>query len=253
MDRSVALLVATRGGGLFIGSAIAIEVIGCYFLATAAHNLEEVSSLEQVRAIPGGRRLERPLHLVDWNCRRENGSHKIDVGWIEVETVSGAASSARFLPISFLYCYAQHQEKTAYYVLGFPEQAVDRQDIVEGVPLLTSVCLGTESVPATESFGPFQDGVDFVVQWPPSDLGRYENKLPRPWGVSGGGVWILPRYEENPRWSFSDLRLAAISRSWHRTSRQLISTTIENWLRLLAQDRPQTRREIEPLLQGRPL
>jgi hypothetical protein len=53
-ERSVALLIEPSEGYLYIGSAIAIEVAGRYFLATAAHNLDGVSQVGQVRALPAG-------------------------------------------------------------------------------------------------------------------------------------------------------------------------------------------------------
>jgi len=245
-DRSVALLIEPSEGGLYIGSAVALEVAGHYFLATAAHNLKGVSRTGQVRALPGGRRLERPLRLVDWNSREMGPAGEVDVAWIEVDVVSVGASSLRAIPVRSVRCHAEHLAETAFFVQGYPEGAVDRDDVAQAMPLLTSIGQATFSLPASASSLAYQDGIDLLVEWPASDLGQAE--LPPPRGVSGGGVWILPRFLDNPRWSCADLRLAGIARAWRRGSRQLVATRIEHWLDLLGADKPHTKSEIAAAL-----
>jgi hypothetical protein len=188
-NRSVALLLTPELGSLYVASAIPIEICGRYFLATAAHNLNGISRREQIRALPAGRRFERPLYIVEWNSSTAPSAERVDVG------------------------------------------------------------LATSSVPPDSSSLPFQEGIDLLVQWPPPDLGEQEARLPEPAGVSGGGLWLLPLYAENPGWTFSDLRLVATIRAWRREARQLVTTRIEHWLKLLAEDRPYTRKEIDPLLE----
>jgi hypothetical protein len=247
-ERSVALLIEPAEGGMYVGSATAIEVAGRYFLATAAHNLDGVSQVGQMRALPGGRRLERPLRLLGWNVRKVEAGGELDVAWIEVDVVSVVASSLRALSISSLRCQASHLPDTAFFVQGYPEGAVDRNDWVERTPLLTSIGQATSSLPAGASSLPYQDSIDLLVEWPASDLGPLESKLPRPAGVSGGGVWILPRFAHNPGWTYSELRLAGIARAWRPGSRQLLATRIEHWLKLLADDKAYARAEIAAAL-----
>lgn len=245
-DHSVALL-PYRPNSESIGSALAIEVMGRHFLATAAHNLRHLGRLDRVRALPGGRRFERGLHLLDWNAH-PSSEQALDVAWIEVEAVSAATSSARFLPVSSLSVGIEHREDTTFWVQGYPEQAVEHSDVAMGTPLVTSLNLGTMSLPE-DSWSSFHNGVDVLFQWPPRDLGPYETMLPEAWGVSGGGVWIVPRFNETPEWGLADLRLGAVSRAWYREERRLVATRIEHWLQLLADNKPFTRKEIDPLLE----
>jgi hypothetical protein len=247
-DRSVALLLTPQEGGLYIGSAAAIELCGSYFLATAAHNLEGISTREQVRALPGGRRLDRPLYILEWNSLSHVASGELDVAWLEVETISAGASSISFITAASLLCGATHQESTVFPVHGFPEACIDRGDVFEGMPLLCGTSVFSFSIPPSASALAFQDHVDLLLEWPPSDLRDSEVEVPHPSGVSGGGVWLLPGYIENPTWTHRDLRLVALNRAWRRESRQLVTTRIEHWLKLLRQDKPYTQREIDPLL-----
>lgn len=247
-ERSVALLLSPHDGGLFIGSAVAIEVCGHYFLATAAHNLEGIDARVQVRALPGGKRFERPLHILDWNFINHNSGGDLDIAWMEIETVSAAACSISFLPVERLRCGMRHQEGTVFLVQGYPEALIDRMDVFEGVPLLCGTSAYSFSVPSSASTLAFQDDIDLLVEWPPSDLREADIEVPHPSGVSGGGVWLLPRFADRPAWSCTDLRLGALNRAWRRGSRQLVTTRIEHWLRFLSIDKPYTRREIDPLL-----
>ncbi len=248
-DRSVALLLSPQEGGLYIGSAATIEVCGRYFLATAAHNLDGIVAREQLRALPAGRRLERPLYILEWNSVHHTSAGELDVAWLEVETVSAAASTASFIPVASLLCGVSHQEQTVFPVQGYPEASITREDVFEGVPLLCGTGVYSFSVPPSASSFAFQDGTDLLLEWPPSDLRQADVEVPHPSGVSGGGVWLMPRFAENPEWTYSDLRLVALARAWRRESRQLVATRIEHWLRLLSNDKPYTRKEIDPLLE----
>lgn len=247
-NRSVALLLTPEEGSLYVGSAVAIEICGRLFLATAAHNFEGITASSQIRALPGGRRLERPLHILDWNFVQNAIDGDVDVAWLEVEFVSASASSVSFLSIDNLSCGTVHQENTVFPVQGYPQASVDRDDVFEGVPLLCGTSVFSFSMPPSTSSLDFQDGIDLLLEWPPSDLQDTDVEVPHPSGVSGGGVWLMPRYSETPVWTCPDLRLVALSRAWRRGTRQLVATRIEQWLRLLAEDHPYTRREIDPLL-----
>lgn len=249
-DRSVALLLSPQEGGLYIGSAAALEVCGRYFLATAAHNLEGLVTRDQLRALPGGRRLERPLYVLEWNSVHRASSGELDVAWLEIETVSAATSTVSFIPLTSVSGGAVHQEQTVFSIQGYPEALIDREDAFEGVPLLCGTGIYSFSVPQSASALAFQDGIDLLLEWPPSDLRQEDVEVPHPSGVSGGGVWLMPRFIENPEWTYSDLRLVALARAWRRESRQLVTTRIEHWLKLLAGDKPYTRKEIDPLLEA---
>ena len=248
-NRSVALLLSPQEGGLYIGSAAAIKVCGHYFLATAAHNLDGIFTRDQLRALPAGRRLERPLYILEWNSVRHTSAGELDVAWLEVDTVSATASTASFIPVASLFCGMVHRERTVLPVQGYPEASIDRADVFEGVPLLCGTGVYSFSVPKSASAFAFQDGIDLLLEWPPSDLRQSEVEVSHPSGVSGGGVWLMPRFADNPEWTYSDLRLVALTRAWRRESRQLVATRIEHWLGLLAEDKPYTRNEIDSVLE----
>lgn len=248
-DRSVALLLAPEEESLYIGSAAAIELCGRPFLATAGHNLDGIATRDQLRALPGGKRLERPLYILEWNVVQRTAAGNVDVAWLEVETVSAATSPASFITVDRLLCGATHQDDTVFVVHGYPEALIDREDVYEGVPLLSGTSVFSFSVPPGPTPPNARGDSDLLLEWPPSDLREVDVEVPHPSGVSGGGVWLFPRHTENPRWAYADLRLVALNRSWRRSSRQLTATRIEHWLAALAQDKPFTRREIEPLLE----
>ena len=247
-DRSVAILLSPEEGGLYIGSAATIEVCGHYFLATAAHNLEGISARNQLRALPAGRRLDRPLYILEWNSVHKTSVGDLDVAWLEIETVSAATSATSFIPVTSVLCGMTHREQTVFPVQGYPEATIDRADVFEGVPLLCGVGVYSFSVPQSASALAFQDGIDLLLEWPPSDLRQEDVEVPHPSGVSGGGVWHMGG--DGIEWTYSDIRLVAITRAWRRESKQLVATRIEHWLRQLAEDKPYTRKEIDPILEA---
>jgi hypothetical protein len=220
----VALLLSPQEESLYIGSAATIEVCGRYFLATVAHNLDSIFTRDQLRALPAGRPLERPLYIREWNSAHHASSGDLDVAWLEVETVSAAASTASFIPVTSVLCGEAHQEQIVFLVQGYPEASITREDVFEGVPLLCGTCVYSFSVPPSAS------------AFAPS-------------GVSGGGVWIMPRFVEIPEWTsqiFAWRRLRELGAE----PRHLVTTRMEHWLRLLAEDKPYPRKEINSLLEA---
>src|SRR5262249_5587154 len=69
--------------------------------------------------------------------------------------------------------------------------------------------------------------------------------LPEPHGMSGSGVWALPRPDvpvEN--WEFDQTKLVAIAQSIHTATRVLIATKFKYALTLLSQNRSDLRDSI---------
>ncbi len=88
------------------------------------------------------------------------------------------------------------------------------------------------------------------LEYPPRDeRNRPMTVAPRPHGMSGGGVWWHPRHDEALVTTPERLRLVAVTTKWNQDASILVATKVEHWLSLVAEDFPDTRTDVEVLLQ----
>ena len=73
--------------------------------------------------------------------------------------------------------------------------------------------------------------------------------LPPPPGISGGGLWLVPRFDEHLVWSAEKARLVGIARGWWKDEREELATRIECWLTLVGTQIPDLRDPVESILQ----
>jgi len=102
-------------------------------------------------------------------------------------------------------------------------------------------------VPNSSSFVPFDPNVDVVLHYCEDDVITVADSgpqaLPRPQGMSGGGIWDQD-FSKGMVWSASSAKLIGIQSSWFERGRYLRGVQIIHWLNAIYADYPRLRKVI---------
>jgi hypothetical protein len=249
-DRSVALLQRSSSDALDIGSGTCFRIGHRYLIATVAHNVEHLN-LSQIEAVPRGAYYSNKLTLVAKNHLHSAEGVELDVAWIEVEPESFERSP--MLGAFSLSQVATYPEEaiTACFLQGYPSGRVELvQSEASARPSVASDGLLTMSIPPAARGVQHQAGVDFAIEYPPHDGSVDRQPLAAPPGISGGGIWWVPGFEDKRIWLQDEVRLLAIARKWYKPSKEVWGTRIEFWLKLVAADFGDLREEIQNALES---
>lgn len=238
-ERSVALIMAMSNSRVFVGSATCIRIGGVFLLATAAHNLQDLSDSSQIRLLPRGVRASPGIPFSRRSHPRSL-SYPRDVAWIEVQGEISTKAGLQFIQLDDLAPGTSHRPDQPFFVQGFPAEELLVHSESDLDPM--SLGLGTMSVPA-------ECGDDLVVEYPPQSAADIGLELVAPNGISGGGIWTFPRFSDHLVWSAAQMRLVGINRSWLRNRGLLFAEPIGHWLRLVWSDFPELREEVEAKLE----
>lgn len=220
-DRSVALVLTGRPDTVFIASSVCVGISNRYFLATAGHNLEDISSLDQVRLLPRGQRGRGDAAVLAF---RKSVNH--DVAFLEISEQYVSRAGIRYLNLTDLKHGQRHDPTTAFIIQGFPcrEVAVHSPDDIEPI----SIALLTCSVSADDKRG------RLVLEYPPQSAQDKGLELVAPHGISGGGIWSYPSFIDNLVWAPDASKLVAIATHWIDGKGHELAEPIEHWLELIA-------------------
>jgi hypothetical protein len=244
MRHSAALVFLVARQRIEVGSATAILVGERYFLATAGHNLADIPKDRTIRIVAPGPASECWLPFVGRHACAERGPGSMDVGWIELETTVARATGLRFLPVNDLAPTHRSEEAPLYLVQGSPARMVSLDDRNGQRSIqLTAIGCVTEATPG-------RTPRDLALRYGRTTIGRRlpAVALPPAHGLSGGGVWTLPR--PVPGGAPKPSRLVGLVRAWHRGDRRLDGIPIRRWLRLLRQDLPDLAPHLDPVLEA---
>lgn len=226
-DRSVAVLMRSDVGGTFVGSSTCVRIGNHFLLATAGHNLQGDTSADSLRLLPRGVRAHPGIPCIAKSQHRDLNK-EADVAWIELEESVVADTGLRFLMIEDLLPAAPLVEPQAVFIQGFPAAELEVHTEADVDPL--SLGLLTTRLPSGTA--------EIVAEYPPNSPEDAGLELVAPHGVSGGGVWFVPRFEDHLIWSPEKVQLTGITRSWDRAKKILFAERIQEWLRLVATDFP---------------
>lgn len=242
-NRSAALLLRTNPNALDIGSAVGIQIAGTFFLATAGHNLKGLDR-RHIEAIPAGR-LNLPLLPVrGMGIHRLSETENIDVAWIELDLSVHDKPGIAFVSLNQMGASSKTQGLQPCFVQGFPAEMVHEVSNSEHRFLVESDGFLTLLIPSDSWRTQHRSLVDIAVEYPPHDGSLHDRGVPDPPGVSGGGFWLCPRFEDYLVWTPDAARLLGIARGWWRSEKELVATRIECWLELVSEDFPHIRPQI---------
>jgi hypothetical protein len=248
-DRSVALLQRETPNTLRIGSGTCFKIGEHYLIATVAHNVSHLS-LAQIEAVPRGAYYSDKLTLKAKNHLQSIAGAEVDLAWIEVEASSFESSpELNAFSLDQIAIGFSEEAVTPCFLQGFPGQNVALVNSNAAArPSVESDGLLTLSIPPSVRSVRHQSGVDLAIEYPPHDGSVDHLPLPEPPGNSGGGIWLIPGFEDGKMWLQSDVKLLAIARRWYKPGREVWGTRIDLWLKLVSKDFEDLREEIESTL-----
>jgi len=248
-DRSVAIVDKPGSELLGLGSGVLIRIEDHYLVATAGHVLEGKSPAA-VTIVPPGNISTQTLDVRRMNSVGRQQNLDIDVGWLELDGEQCQRNRIRLLSLDQVKPLQNEDQVHACYVQGYPsDSAVASQDGEQfRISEVQSVGSLQLSVPPERRKDRHQAGVDIAIEYPSHDGSLDDVGLPKPFGLSGGGVWLFPRFDESQIWSAEKATLVGIDRGWWRQDREASATRVEWWLRLVADDFSNAREVIEACL-----
>jgi hypothetical protein len=228
-DRSVAILQRPENN-LYLGSGLCLRIADRYYAATAKHNLEHEGrdlSLSEIEVKARGEKYGLPLKV-----RSVGKAPDRDVAWLELDPEAAKHPLLKFVSPDETASFDENKGQQACALLGYPAEIAEKPLNAQQPLLLESACMITLSI-AREDRRRVADLDSFCIEWPPRDR-SLDEMIPMPQGVSGCGVWLLPRHDDQMIWSPELARLVGLETSWRRADRELVVVRIERWLEAIA-------------------
>jgi hypothetical protein len=245
-DRSVALLIRESADRLDVGSGACVQIDGRYFVATVKHNIQDDDGndlgLSNIEIRPRGEKWGEGLRV-----KGAGLSPDLDLAWLELDRQSLPLPNLHFARAKEIACLRDADDLQPCFLQGYPSAVVEGPAEAEGRPLLQSDPLLTLSIAPNRRKGPPEFGT-FAVEWPPHD-GSLNAILPKPHGVSGGGVWLFSKLQDHDVWSPERSQLVGLACKWREQDKEEVVVRIELWLELVASQIPELRREVTTILQ----
>ncbi len=235
-----------KGGGLYVGSGLCVRIGDRYLIATAKHNLQDDNcrdlQISDFEVRPRGKKYGEPLEV-----RSMGLAPNVDLAWLEVNPETSKRPHLAFVTVEEIASLREDKGQQACSLLGYSKEMAEKPSNAQERPLLESACVVTLSILPSGRQAP-NDPNTFAIEWPPHD-GSLNDSLPEPHGVSGGGVWLLPKHDDYLVWSSERARLVGIARAWWREERErwLCGSSV-GW-NSFADQIPELRDEVTAILQ----
>lgn len=224
-DRSVAVLQGLSGPTPSCGSATCVDLNGRWFLATAAHNINDISNDADIRLVPRAERGHPGLPFLRRSHPRSS-AYELDVAWIEVDPLTARRGGLLAVPRDQLRPVT---DNGAFFIQGYPSGEVEQSASGGFDPL--SLCVLVVSLQAAPSG-------DIALEYPPNSPVDVGLELIHPRGFSGGGVWTFTGLGVWPYVNIEKEALAGIITEYEASAGRLNSVSITGWLQLVAMDNP---------------
>jgi hypothetical protein len=248
-DRSVAIVDKRGSGSVELGSGVLIKIEDHCLVATAGHVLEGKNPAA-VTIVPPGNISTEPLDVRRMNKVDRQNNLVVDVGWLELNAEQCQRNGILFLSLDQIRPLRNENRVEACFLHGYPSDSATASNDGEQIFISEVQSFGALqlSIPPERRGDRHQAGVDIAIEYPSQDGSLDNAGFPEPFGLSGGGVWLFPRFDEYQVWSPEKATLIGIDRGWWREEREAVATRVEWWLRLVAKDLPNTRQVIENVL-----
>jgi len=234
-----------------VGSGTLINIGSRFLIATAGHNLTGVPD-DCLYCVPSKKMVYEQMPFIRRNpSSNETDPGKADVGYIEIpyETASSIEEKA-FLPLNRIRPFAATWP-TRVFLTGFPSEMVPIEFATKNKFILSAIGYLTETRIPNRSK---DDSMDILVDYELSSVfveRSVRQTMPKPHGISGGGLWALPIIDQAKLWSPEDTTLIGIEKSWLETSNRVRCTQIQHWLKLVANDFPELAEIVDEYIQSR--
>lgn len=244
-----------------VGTAVAIQLGDRFFLATAAH------LVENARGIKALVREQVSFDVSDFVAKHYD--NQFDVGLLEIS--SSDSHCFEFLPQNKICETIEEEQKLRIMVVGFPGQFcksakpinLTAENLFRVVRVrCESITFNTHLLPRSEwpsdglpdEHGMYKqliDGCDMIIDYQPEHKIRpftpkttgivnppVECSSLDPRGISGGGIWLAQTAENKEGIIHSDTRLIGLQLGWHQTKNWLRGIRVGAWLDLVRDKYP---------------
>ncbi len=133
-----------------------------------------------------------------------------DVAWLELDVTRFDPFSFSFITPTQISGLKLEDQVQPCLVQGYSAASVDPPANYLDRPLVKSDGLMTLTIPPVRRKGAHQPMVDIAVEFPPHDRSQDGQGLPPPPGMSGGGIWLAPRFDDHIVWSAELSKLIGI-------------------------------------------
>ena len=235
-----------------MGTGVCIKIRTHYFIATAAHVLKPDEEIHVISKPPFKEIdpfLISPIHV--------GTDENVDVAFLEIEESIALELQTEFLELKDLLAQTGPLDDLVF-IAGFPTEyarlySQENQVRIEplffsGIPINpTGNPAGVENLEYPTSANP-EDHI--IVHWSEEqntdgsiidydskvsyDLGR--TKMPKPHGISGGGIWAMDIIKAEGIWQSNQAKLVAIQTHWNEKKRYVKGTRIHHWLALIREN-----------------
>lgn len=239
----VAIISDEEGHSREIGSGTCINLNGRYFILTAGHVLRDALSKGRGIGIVGR---GQPNPLID-HYRGIILDDILDLGWIEIDTDDAEILRKSFISIERLKCSVQHLVADPVMICGYPAALISIHSIGDWHRLrIQPLCFQTVTIEPDAIPDAGDKTSEIFIKYPETGIEGEEGQtieLPEPYGISGGGIWVLNAKTKGP-WSPDKAELIGIEHSWSESHRYLRGTQVQYGLDLIASRIP----DLAPLI-----
>ncbi len=234
------------------GSGVCIQIDGRFFIATAAHNLLDargkVLPLDRINIVGHSSSIHRPA-IIRAGVHGGGPRDDEDLAWLEIPRAT-RTMGCRFLSLERVVPNTGYRTGAAI-VLGCPAMLRVAGVHQDGKPTieLKSYIATAVPIPDGEIKGTPERDRKLYLRWErnPVDVNGETFIQPEPPGMSGCGIWGIVD-PNTSGWSPSKSFLVAIDYAWERKKVDypyIIGFQIQEWLRHVADDLPELRKEID--------
>ncbi len=222
-----------------VGSGSLIQIESHYFVATAAHNLRPHTDEHTYIGFSKEHSSEQLPFIRRWP-QPTDPEPNIDLGFIEISPDRARELSEKtFLPLSRIRPFVNFWQNRVF-LCGFPSEYVPAGLAQKNTFNLNGMGYLTETIdPKSVNKDAKDVSRDIFIDYDEMSVlvdQQDQFKMPEPYGISGGGLWALPKLPKGRLWSPNGTVLIGIERSWLERSRIAICTQMQFWLRLIAQE-----------------
>jgi hypothetical protein len=232
------------------GSGTCIRIGGRFFVATAAHVIQNYP--QEYYAVFSPEPLDGAVKIRGGG-KRGGGNGERDIAWLELTSGAAALLRRSFLDLARIAPYHDGKNDDLC-VYGAPLQDRTRGEL-NGKPVYSAGgSMWATRAPSPEELPREPKSDEVHLLWPRSVVGhdgeRYD--YPEASGISGGAVWALNVRGHDQDWRADQAQLIGIEFAQRKehACRHLVAQRMWCWLEMVAEDVPELRDLIETHLKG---
>jgi len=231
-NRTAAIYLEVSSKETYCGSAVCVDVNHRVFLLTAAHNFEGIKDSSRIIVFSANRSSDNPLNIIRYNYNLSGADGSNDVAWLEVDPKSAENSDLIGTDLNTIQLSPIPVDELCLF-MGFPTGFARQQRDNSGhLNIIAPMMMyGTHLV---------RDDKSIVMGYAKTGFSPEQGikEMPSPSGMSGGGIWLIPKKleREDEIWDPSRLRLIGLTREYFRDRNEVEGNHVTDCLVLLSQD-----------------